>query len=200
MVKHKPSNSTLSTRRRVSISPIRLMLTLNLLLVMLGALVLAYTFNQSQPLSLSHALARNVSLRQTIQLQPSPIASLPPLVPLFHGNLHLPEIALTFDDGPNPYFTPQILAILQRFKIQATFFCIGQMVVRYPTIVSQEDMNGNLVEDHTWSHPHLRLLAATAIYQQVEKGKQAIQQVTGETPTFFVWRGHPCQHSPGQAA
>ena len=41
--------------------------------------------------------------------------------PLFYGNTHIPEIALTFDDGPNPYYTPQVLAILQRYGVKATF-------------------------------------------------------------------------------
>jgi peptidoglycan/xylan/chitin deacetylase (PgdA/CDA1 family) len=56
---------------------------------------------------------------------------------IYSGNIHLPEIALTFDDGPDPQYTPQILDILQQYRVKATFFCIGQQVASYPYIVKQ---------------------------------------------------------------
>ena len=68
---------------------------------------------------------------------------------LYTGNRYLPEVALTFDDGPNPYYTPQILAILQHYRVKATFFCIGQQVARYPNLVRQEYSDGNLVGNHS---------------------------------------------------
>src|SRR5215470_2088970 len=57
------------------------------------------------------------------QTHPHPLS-----YPLFYGNTHLPEVALTFDDGPNPYYTPQVLAILQHYRVQATFFDVGYLV------------------------------------------------------------------------
>ena len=149
-----------------------------LFLLMPGLLTL---FAQNQFLILPHALAQNTRKQQTIWLQPSPLLS----TSLWHGNGNLPEVALTFDDGPQPDVTPQVLAILQRFNIKASFFCIGQWVKSYPNIVVQESQGGNLVEDHTWSHPNLSLLDAPTIHQQVAQGAQAIQQVTGAPPAFF---------------
>jgi peptidoglycan/xylan/chitin deacetylase (PgdA/CDA1 family) len=97
----------------------------------------------------------------------------------------VPEIALTFDDGPQPSSTPQILTILQRSGIQATFFCIGQQVQAYPTLVRQEQATGNLVEDHTWSYPNLTLLSTPALDQQVELTARAILRLTGIPAAFL---------------
>ena len=66
-------------------------------------------------------------------------------------------IALTFDDGPGP-FTPQVLSVLQRFQVPATFFEIGEQVARYPQYSKMVAAAGFPVEDHTWSHPDLTTL------------------------------------------
>ena len=104
---------------------------------------------------------------------------------LYTGNRYLPEIALTFDDGPSPYYTPQILAILQQYNVKATFFCIGRQVARYPDLVRQEYNDGNLIGNHTWSHPNLALLSSSEILTQINLTADAIQQATGVRPTLF---------------
>src|SRR5229473_3240020 len=115
----------------------------------------------------------------TARPSPSPTGPPPPVLSqvlvmlqaknrlLYTGNASLPEIALTFDDGPNPYYTPQILAILQQYRVPATFFCIGRQVARYPDLVRQEYNDGNLVGNHTWSHPNLALLSSSEILTQI---------------------------------
>src|SRR6266702_3024811 len=105
--------------------------------------------------------------------------------PLFNGNTHLPEIALTFDDGPNPYYSPQILAILQHYGVKATFFDVGYLVADYPNTVRQEYNQGNIVGNHSWSHPEMTLLSAQAILSQLTSTTRAIQAVIGVRPTFF---------------
>ena len=104
---------------------------------------------------------------------------------LYTGNRSLPEIALTFDDGPNPYYTPQVLAILQQFGIKATFFCVGRQVARYPDLVKQEYTDGNLIGNHSWSHPNLALLSGSEIVSQINLTSDTIQQAIGVRPTFF---------------
>jgi len=104
---------------------------------------------------------------------------------LYFGNRSLPEIALTFDDGPNPYYTPQILAILQRYNVKATFFCIGRLVADYPTLVREEYTAGNTIGDHSWSHPQLTLLTPAAIQLQISKTSDAIEAAIGVRPSFF---------------
>ena len=74
-------------------------------------------------------------------LTPSPTPSPLPGVlgyPLYSDNFLLPEIALTFDDGPGSSYTSQILAILRQYHVQATFFVIGSEAAIYPDVVSQE--------------------------------------------------------------
>jgi len=104
---------------------------------------------------------------------------------LYNGNRGLSEVALTFDDGPNPYYTPQILAILQQYGIKATFFCIGRQVAAYPDLVRQEYAAGNIIGNHSWSHPDLGLLSSDAILKQINMTSDAISQAIGVQPTFF---------------
>jgi len=105
--------------------------------------------------------------------------------PLFNGNTHIPEIALTFDDGPNPYYTPQILAILQHYGVRATFFDIGYLVADYPNIVRQEYNQENTVANHSWSHPVLTHYSAQGIQTQITSTTNIIQATIGVRPTFF---------------
>jgi peptidoglycan/xylan/chitin deacetylase (PgdA/CDA1 family) len=91
-------------------------------------------------------------------------------------------IALTFDDGPGPY-TPQVLSVLQRYHIPATFFEIGDEVAAYPQYTQMVAAAGYPVEDHTWSHPDLTTIPVSGFVQQVDQTQQEIRSLTGRTPT-----------------
>ena len=105
--------------------------------------------------------------------------------PLLNGNTHIREIALTFDDGPNPYYTPQVLAVLQQFGVRATFFDVGYLVADYPNIVRQEYHQGNIVANHSWSHPVLTYFSAQGIKSQLTSTTNIIQATIGVRPSFF---------------
>jgi peptidoglycan/xylan/chitin deacetylase (PgdA/CDA1 family) len=90
-------------------------------------------------------------------------------------------IALTFDDGPGP-FTPQVLSVLERYQVPATFFEIGEEVARYPQYSKMVTAAGFPVEDHTWSHPDLTTLSAPAVDSQIDMTQTEIHNVTGTTP------------------
>jgi peptidoglycan/xylan/chitin deacetylase (PgdA/CDA1 family) len=105
--------------------------------------------------------------------------------PLLNGNTHIPEVALTFDDGPNPYYTSQVLSILRRYGINATFFDVGYLVSDYPYLVRQEYEEGNTVANHSWSHPQMTSLSAQAIMSQLTSTSKAIKDAIGVSPTFF---------------
>lgn len=77
------------------------------------------------------------------------------------GSRHRDDVALTFDDGPSPY-TPEILAILRRAHVRATFFEIGANIAAYPRIAAQVHRDGMLIGDHTQTHPPLATLSAAA--------------------------------------
>jgi peptidoglycan/xylan/chitin deacetylase (PgdA/CDA1 family) len=64
-------------------------------------------------------------------------------------------VALTFDDGPSPLYTPRILAVLQRLHVPATFFAIGYLADEYPDLIRAELLAGMTVENHSYSHPQV---------------------------------------------
>ena len=68
------------------------------------------------------------------------------------GNRNKKDIAITFDDGPNPYFTQKILDILDSFNVKATFFVIGKKCLKYPEILKEIKQRGHLIGNHTFSH------------------------------------------------
>ncbi len=90
-------------------------------------------------------------------------------------------IALTFDDGPGPY-TPQVLSVLERYQVQASFFEIGEEVAAYPQYSKMVAAAGFPVENHTWSHPDLATLPASAVDSQIDMTQAEIRNVTGTTP------------------
>jgi peptidoglycan/xylan/chitin deacetylase (PgdA/CDA1 family) len=103
----------------------------------------------------------------------------------YHGNTTLPEVALTFDDGPNPPYTARILAILQQYGITATFFDVGRQVQAHPDLVRQEYSSGYAVGNHTWGHANLSHLSEPSIIWQLTTNEDLIQHVIGVRPPFF---------------
>ena len=102
--------------------------------------------------------------------------------------LHGPEgektVALTFDDGPNEPFTSEILDVLDREGVKATFFAVGVNVETYPDAARRIVADGNVIANHSWDHSRI----ATAVdfrYSQVERAQEAIEQTTGVLPRFF---------------
>mgnify|MGYP005850149547 CR=1 FL=1 len=74
------------------------------------------------------------------------------------GASSTPEVALTFDDGPSPRFTPQILDLLERYQAQGTFFVLGKRVEQHPELIQEMIQAGHEVGIHTYSHPRLPTL------------------------------------------
>lgn len=113
---------------------------------------------------------------------PTPVSD--PATAIAHGNPWLPEVALTFDDGPSQY-TPQILAILRCYGVRATFFSIGENIARFPAYLQQELAGKNAVENHTFTHPHLATLPFASIYRELSATQSAVRKETGTSPTVF---------------
>lgn len=101
-----------------------------------------------------------------------------------HGNPDLPEVALTFDDGPGTY-TQQVLEVLQHYNVTATFFAIGQNIALFPTYLQQALAGGNAVGNHTFTHPHLTMLPFAGVYTEMGDAQNAILDATGTRPTLF---------------
>ena len=71
---------------------------------------------------------------------------------IYRGPGKVSHVALTFDDGPHPEFTPLILDILRDKNVKATFFCVGYLAEKYPEIVKRINEEGHLVANHSYEH------------------------------------------------
>jgi len=127
----------------------------------------------------------------TLTPSPTPSPLLPVLgYPLYSGNSRLPEIALTFDDGPGSSYTAQILAILGHYHVHATFFVIGSQAATYTDLISQESKQGNSVGNHTWTHPDLTKLSSDQVYAELQRTSEVIQADAGTSTLFRPPYGH----------
>ncbi len=88
-------------------------------------------------------------------------------------------VALTYDDGPNPPYTNQILEVLRLEHVHATFFVVGRAVQAYPAVVRREVEGGNAVGNHTWSHGHLVLYGTDGLRRTLERTDRAIYAAAG---------------------
>jgi peptidoglycan/xylan/chitin deacetylase (PgdA/CDA1 family) len=105
------------------------------------------------------------------------------------------KIALTFDDGPHPVKTPQILDILDKYGVKATFFIIGENAEYYPDIVRKEAECGHELANHSYSHTKLSVLTEAEIRAEIERADAAIKKASGVTPRLF--RPPEGAYSPG---
>jgi peptidoglycan-N-acetylglucosamine deacetylase len=105
---------------------------------------------------------------------------------LYHqgaGDAH--EVALTFDDGPDPEWTPKILDILKAAKVKAAFFLVGVNAERYPNLVRRIASEGHEIGNHTYYHPNLALCWPEHIRLELNATQLLIQTLTGRGTTLF---------------
>ncbi len=96
------------------------------------------------------------------------------------------SVALTFDDGPDPAVTPQVLDLLAASGARASFFCIGERARRHPALVRQIAAAGHGVENHSLTHPHSFAFQLTRSLRREVEGAQAIlADITGQPPAWF---------------
>lgn len=91
-------------------------------------------------------------------------------------------VALTFDDGPNPTFTPQILAILRKYHIKATFFVVGMNAKLYPDLIKQIHAEGHAVNSHSQTHPMLTKLSETSLKREISMPSEIVNNIIGIKP------------------
>lgn len=94
-------------------------------------------------------------------------------------------IALTFDDGPDEDFTPQILDTLKKYNVKATFFVMGQKVGWNPEIVKRQHEEGHEIGNHTFTHINVSKRAYSEIDNEITKTQQIIKDTIGEEPKIF---------------
>lgn len=103
---------------------------------------------------------------------------------LERGDSRVKEIALTFDDGPHPIYTEKLLALLRQERVPATFFVVGKMAERYPNLVREEVVDGDLVGNHTFSHVTLTRLPDSEIRTEYRACNDVLLQITGQVPRY----------------
>jgi peptidoglycan-N-acetylglucosamine deacetylase len=94
------------------------------------------------------------------------------------------KVALTFDDGPHPIFTPALLEIMSATDVKVTFFVLGQQAQRYPQIIRTEHLGGHEIGNHSWSHQNFVYLRDDAIRDELCRTEKAIR-VSGAIPTLM---------------
>lgn len=96
------------------------------------------------------------------------------------------EVALSFDDGPDPAVTPRVLDQLDRTGARATFFCIGRRAAAHPDLVAEIVRRGHRVENHTWSHPNLfACYLSPALRREIENTQDVLEKAAGRRPRLF---------------
>ncbi len=104
---------------------------------------------------------------------------------VYHGPDDGGRVFLTFDDGPDPRFTPLILEILAQASAYATFFVVGEDAVRFPSLVRRIADEGHEVGNHTWSHCHPWAISSAVARKEVCYASAALADVLGRSPRYF---------------
>jgi polysaccharide deacetylase family sporulation protein PdaB len=104
---------------------------------------------------------------------------------IWNVNTQEKVIALTFDDGPSLTFTPQILDILKKNKVKATFFVIANEATKYPEIVRRMVDEGHEVANHTYNHHYLNRFGEKALKEEILQAEETLIRITGLKPVLF---------------
>jgi nucleoside-diphosphate-sugar epimerase/peptidoglycan/xylan/chitin deacetylase (PgdA/CDA1 family) len=104
---------------------------------------------------------------------------------LVHGKRDRAQIAITVDDGPDPFYTPQILDIFRDHEVKATFFVVGGAAEQYPGIVKRMKREGHDVGSHSYSHPYFNQLSWSGATQEIKMTRWVLDRILGEECKLF---------------
>ena len=95
-------------------------------------------------------------------------------------------IALTFDDGPNPEFTPEVLDLLKNYNVKATFFCIGKNAEKYPELIKRIISEGHIIGNHSYSHTNnYGFLSNQIVLTDIQQAQQVFKNITSLNLKLF---------------
>jgi peptidoglycan/xylan/chitin deacetylase (PgdA/CDA1 family) len=95
------------------------------------------------------------------------------------------KIALTFDDGPDPNFTPLLLDLLKKYNVKATFFVVGSKAEKYPDLISRMHQEGHLIGIHNYVHRANWCMSPWAVRKQLKDSANIIRKITGKKPVYY---------------
>jgi len=110
---------------------------------------------------------------------------LPVLATARRGSRHERRIALTFDDGPDPRWTPRIAEIIESAGVRGTFFVIGERAARAPGVVRDLAAAGHEVGNHSWSHVSFWRTGPRRTREEIARGHDVVGTLTGRAPRLF---------------
>lgn len=104
---------------------------------------------------------------------------------LVNFSVRVPAVALTFDDGPHPCYTKQILNILKKEKVHATFFVVGMFAEYYPSILRRIAKEGNELGNHTYTHLNSAKAKRKQLRREIKTTDQLIKKASGHSGRWF---------------
>lgn len=104
---------------------------------------------------------------------------------MMHGDPAKKQIAITFDDGPHPKYTPKLLAILKQYDVKATFFVVGRQAEQHPDLIKAEVAAGNEIGNHTYNHLNLTKLPLQVAAVEIQACGDVIKAITHKRPKIF---------------
>jgi peptidoglycan-N-acetylglucosamine deacetylase len=113
------------------------------------------------------------------------VPSYPLNQPLYYISDADKAIALTIDDGPDPVYTPQVLSVLHKYNVTATFSMIGEHVAAYPQLARAVHDAGHKICNHTWTHSDLVGMRVPRVRDELTRAGDAIHAATGVHPVLF---------------
>ncbi|WP_084028860.1 polysaccharide deacetylase family protein [Bacillus sp. J33] len=108
-----------------------------------------------------------------------------PIEVIRYGKSSKKEVVLSFDDGPDPAYTPEILDILDRYNIKGTFFIVGENAMMHPQLVKRMYDEGHEIGNHTFSHPDVSAITPSRLRMELNATQRLIQGITGHSMTLF---------------
>lgn len=141
-----------------------------------GAAVVAFGEAAKEVLAPQGPVLRTRTLAERREVQPDAVFSVRTARPL---------VALSFDDGPDPSYTPEVLRILGRYGARATFFMIGANALAYPALVAAVRQAGHSIGNHTQHHPQLELLPAAQVDREIDLAAESLVAVGAPRPSLF---------------
>ncbi len=108
---------------------------------------------------------------------------IPPVI--YRGITDEKIVALTFDDGPDPRYSPEIVRILDDYQVKATFFVVGEQVEKYPELLQMESDAGHEIANHSYTHRNMDTLDRISVRDEITRTNGIIYRYTGQDVKWF---------------
>lgn len=104
---------------------------------------------------------------------------------IMNGSRQKKQVALTFDDAPDPRYTPAILDVLAKYKVRATFFVVGVRASKHPALVKRMQKEGHVIGNHSYDHAVFSSLSLASYRRQIIRTDEIIKNIVGYSPRFI---------------